>query len=166
MIPSINRREFIALLGSAAAWPLAARAQQGDRVRRIGVLAPGVESGNRNVPAFIQALGDLGWTDGRNVRMDLRWGASDINRIRALAQELVGLKPDAILTNGTPATAALQRETIPIVFSCSRPRYRHWRWAPHRPARLRFRSWTAADPRTILPGPGWREPPIHPGNNG
>src|ERR1700757_5538160 len=74
---------------------------------------------NRRYTGFTQALADLGWTDGRNVRMDLRWGRADINRIRALAQELVGLQPDIILTGGTPATVALQRETrtIPIVFA-------------------------------------------------
>ncbi len=118
----MRRREFIAGLGSAAAWPLAARAQQGDRVRRIGVLMPGDENdpvGKARVSAFTQALADLGWTDGRNVRMDLRWDGGDINRIRALAQELVGLQPDIILTSSTPATVALQRETrtIPIVFA-------------------------------------------------
>ena len=118
----MKRREFIAGLGSAAAWPLAARAQQGDRVRRIGVLMPGDENdpvAKPRLSAFTQALADLGWTDGRNVRMDLRWGGGDINRIRALAQELVGLQPDIILTNATPATVALQRETrtIPIVFA-------------------------------------------------
>jgi putative ABC transport system substrate-binding protein len=117
----LRRREFITVLGGVAAWPLAATAQQGVRVRRIGVLMPGDE--NDPVPrtrlsAFTQALADLGWTDGRNMRMDLRWGGIEINRIRALAQELVGLQPDIILTGGTPPTAALQRETrtIPIVF--------------------------------------------------
>jgi putative ABC transport system substrate-binding protein len=69
--------------------------------------------------AFTQALAGLGWTDGRNMRMDLRWGGDDINRMRALAQELVGLQPDIIVTNATPATVALQRETrtIPIIFA-------------------------------------------------
>ena len=117
----IRRREFITLLGGAAAWPLAARAQQRERMRRIGVLIGGRaenDPGGR-YSAFIQALADLGWTDGRNVRMDPRWGGADINRIRALARELVGLQPDIILTASTPATAALQRETqtIPIVFA-------------------------------------------------
>ena len=116
----MKRRTFIAGLGSAAAWPLAVWAQQADRVRRIGLLAPNDEnnSDKRRYSAFTQALSDLGWTDGRNVRMDLRWGGFDPNRIRALAKELVGLQPDIILTNGTPVTAALQRETftIPIVF--------------------------------------------------
>jgi putative ABC transport system substrate-binding protein len=117
----IRRREFIAGLGGAAGWPLAARAQQGDRVRRIGVLL-GVDENDpvakTYVSALTQALAGLGWTDGRNVRMDLRWGGADINRIRAHAQELVGLQPDVIVVNGTPATNAVQRETrtIPIVF--------------------------------------------------
>jgi putative ABC transport system substrate-binding protein len=120
----IRRCQFITLLGgAAAAWPLAARAQQPERMRRIGVLMGRDENDPLTktfVSAFIQALADLGWTDGRNVRMDLLWGGSgDINRMRALAQELVGLPPDIILTWGTPATVAPQRETrtIPIVFA-------------------------------------------------
>jgi putative ABC transport system substrate-binding protein len=117
----MRRREFIAGIGSAAAWPLAVRAQQGDRVRRVGVLMSGDENDpvqKTRLPAFTQALADLGWTNGRNVRMDVRWGGGDTNRIRALAQELVGLQPDIILTQGTPETVALQRETrtIAIVF--------------------------------------------------
>ena len=110
----MNRREFIMLLDSAAAWPLTARAQQGDRVRRIGVLMPGDENDplwKTRLSAFTQAFADLGWTDGHNVRMDLRWGGTDINRIRALAQELVGLQPDIILTGASPATFAVKRET-------------------------------------------------------
>ena len=90
----IQRREFITLLGGAAAWPLAARAQQDGRVRRIGVLSGGDENDSVRktyVSAFTRALADLGWTEGRNVRVDLRWYGDDINRIRALAQELVGL---------------------------------------------------------------------------
>jgi putative ABC transport system substrate-binding protein len=116
-----RRREFIAGLVGAAAWPMAARAQQDDRVRPIGVLT-GFEENDpltkTYVSAFTQALADLGWTNGRNVRMDLRWGGGDINRMRALAQELVGLQSDVIVTNSTPATVAVQRETqtIPIVF--------------------------------------------------
>src|SRR5215475_5755412 len=118
----MKRREFITLLGGAAAWPLAARAQQGDRVWRVGVLMPYDENEPAWKPrlsAFMQALADLSRTDGRKVRMDVRWGSGDINRIRALAQELAGLYPDIILTGGTPATAAVQRETrtIPIVFA-------------------------------------------------
>jgi len=118
----IRRRAFISLLGGAAAWPLAARAQQGERMRRIGVLMPFDENdpeGKLRYSAFTKALVDLGWADGRNVRIDLRWAGDNTNRIRAVAQELVGLQPEIILTNGTPATAALQRETptIPIVFA-------------------------------------------------
>ena len=118
----IRRRDFIAGLGGAAAWPLAARAQQGDRVRRIGVLM-GLDENDpeakSRLSAFIQSLAGLGWNDGRNVRIDLRWAGGDINRIRPLAQELVGLQPDVILTTGTGTTFALQRETrtIPIVFA-------------------------------------------------
>src|SRR6516165_5430285 len=123
MTIGIARREFITLLGGAAAsWPLAAWAQQGDRVRRIGVLTGADENdplAKTQVSAFTQALAGLGWTEGRNLRMDLRWYGGDINRIRALAHELVGLQPDIIVTNGVPATAAVQRETraIPIVFA-------------------------------------------------
>jgi len=118
----MKRRTFIAGLGSAPAWPLAARAQQGDRVRRIGVLSGGDENdllAKTQVSAFTQALAGLGWTDGRNVRMDVVWGGDDTSRIQALAQELVGLQPDIIVTVGsTAATIAVQRETrtIPIVF--------------------------------------------------
>jgi putative ABC transport system substrate-binding protein len=118
----MRRRDFITLLGGAAAWPLAARAQQGERVRRIGVLMPGDEDApdiKVLTSAFSQALAGLGWTVGRNVRMDIRYHDGDINRIRALAQELVGLQPEVIFAINTPATVALQRETrtIPIVFS-------------------------------------------------
>src|SRR5262244_540154 len=101
MTVPIARRKFVVALGGAAGWPLAARAQQGDRVRRIGVLMPYDENepvAKTYVSAFTRALADFGWTDGRNVRMDLRWYGDDINRIRALAQELVGLQPDIILT--------------------------------------------------------------------
>ena len=91
----IRRREFIAALGSAAVWPLAARAQQTDRVRRIGVLMSGDENDpvyKSRVSAFTQALADLGWRNGRNVQMDPRWHGGNADRIRALAQELVGLQ--------------------------------------------------------------------------
>jgi putative ABC transport system substrate-binding protein len=118
----MKRREFITLLGGAAAWPLAARAQQGARVRRIGVLIGRDENdpeAKARLSAFTQMLADLGWTDGRNVRIDLRFAGGDPNRIRALAQELVGLQPDIILASTTQATVALQRETrtIRIVFA-------------------------------------------------
>src|SRR5262249_49117386 len=115
----MRRREFLGLVGGAAAWPLAARAQQDGRVRRIGVLMPHDENdreGKLRYSAFTEALADLGWTEGRNVRMDLRWASGDINLIRALAQELVSLQPDIIVTSFTLTTVALQRETrtIPI----------------------------------------------------
>jgi putative ABC transport system substrate-binding protein len=118
----IGRRKFIAGLGSAATWPVVARAQQADRVRRIGVLVPGDENDplyKSRVTAITQTLADLGWADGRNARVDLRWAGPDINRIQALAQELIGLQPDIILASSTPGTIAVQRETrtIPIVFA-------------------------------------------------
>jgi putative ABC transport system substrate-binding protein len=92
----ILRRSFITLLGGAAAWPLSARAQQGNRMRHIGVLIGRDENdpvGKTYVSAFTQALAGLGWTVGRNVRMEPRWGRGDIDQIRAFAQELVGLQP-------------------------------------------------------------------------
>jgi putative tryptophan/tyrosine transport system substrate-binding protein len=119
----MRRREFVAGLGSAVALPLASHAQQPARMRRIGVLMPDDEKdpfAKLQLSTFTQALADLGWTDGSNVRMDRRWASgSDINRIRALAQDLVSLQPDVIVLAGTPATVALQRETrtIPIVFA-------------------------------------------------
>ena len=94
MTVPIARRKFVVALAGAAAWPFVARAQQGDRVRRIGVLMAGDENDpeqKRRLSALTKAVADLGWTDGRNVRMDLRWGRGDANRIRALAQELIGL---------------------------------------------------------------------------
>jgi putative ABC transport system substrate-binding protein len=116
-----KRRAFIAGLGIAAAWPVVARAQQPERVRHIGVLMPTDENDpvwKHRISAFTQALADLGWTDGRNMRMDLRWHGDDTSRMRALAQELVGLQSDIIFTESTATTVATQRETrtIPIVF--------------------------------------------------
>jgi putative tryptophan/tyrosine transport system substrate-binding protein len=117
----MRRREFIAVLGGAAAWPVVARAQQTERVRRIGVLIDRGENdldGKAELAGFMQGLAELGWTDGRTLRMDVRWAAGDIDRMRTLARELVALQPDLILSRGTPATAAFQRETrtLPIVF--------------------------------------------------
>jgi putative ABC transport system substrate-binding protein len=117
------RRELITLLGGAAvAWPLAARAQQGDRMRRIGVLNPFAENDpevQANITAFRQALQKLGWTDGRNLRIDYRWGGANPERIRAHATELVALEPDVILVSSPLALQPLQQETrsIPIVFT-------------------------------------------------
>jgi putative tryptophan/tyrosine transport system substrate-binding protein len=106
--------------GGAAAWPLAARAQQGNRVRRIGVLMwlDEKDSGAKSdLSAFTQALAGLGWTEGRNVRVDVRWWGDDINRERALAHELVGLQPDVILVSGGPFAVQRETQTIPIVFA-------------------------------------------------
>ena len=119
----MKRREFITLLGGAAAvWPLAARAQQGDRVKRIGVLmayAEGDLEGEGFVAAFREGLQQLGWAEGRNIRIDLRWAAADEEAMQRFAQELVALQPDLILSQITPTTAALlqQTRTIPIVFA-------------------------------------------------
>ena len=117
----MRRREFVTLLGSAAAWPLAARAQQPDRVRRIGVLTPYAaddREGQARVAALQQGLAELGWIDGRNARIDTRWGAGDSARYRQYAAELVALAPDVIMAVTSPVVAALQRETrtVPIVF--------------------------------------------------
>jgi putative tryptophan/tyrosine transport system substrate-binding protein len=115
----MRRREFITLF--AAAWPLAARAQQPGRMRLIGVLMSVAEDdpeGRAQLAGFIQGLAALGWADGRNLRMEVRWGGGDVNRAQIFAKELVALQPDVILAQGTPVTAALHRETptIPIVF--------------------------------------------------
>jgi ABC-type uncharacterized transport system substrate-binding protein len=117
----VKRREFITLLGgAAAAWPIAARAQQSERVRRIGVLlntaADDPEGQARNT-AFVQALQQLGWTDGRNARIDTRWG-TDAGSTRKYAAELVALAPDVVLASASAATSALQQttRTVPIVF--------------------------------------------------
>jgi ABC-type uncharacterized transport system substrate-binding protein len=118
----MRRREFITLLGgAAAAWPLGARAQQGERVRRIGVLmnaSSDDKDGQARVIAFVQALQELGWTDGRNARIDIRWGAGDAERYRGYAAELIALAPDVILAPTSAVVAALQRatRTVPIVF--------------------------------------------------
>ena len=117
----MNRREFITLLGSAAALPLAAHAQQGERMRRIGVLmtfAADDPTGHTRILRCAQALGQFGWTDGRNVRIDLRWSAGDPERIRKYAAELVALTPDVILTVGSSTTGPLLQatRTVPIVF--------------------------------------------------
>jgi putative tryptophan/tyrosine transport system substrate-binding protein len=118
----VKRREVITLLGGAAAWPLAARAQQGERVRRIGVLmgiAADDAAGQARLAAFLQGLAQLGWIDGRNVRIDFRWGGGDAERNRGLAAELVGLAPDVIMAHSSAAVAPLlqQSRSIPIVFT-------------------------------------------------
>jgi putative tryptophan/tyrosine transport system substrate-binding protein len=119
----MRRREFISLLGGvAAAWPLAARAQQSERMRRIGVLMNTVSDdaeGQARLAAFHQGLQQLGWTVGHNVRIDYRWGGDDAERIRRGAAELVALGSDVILASGTPSVAALRQATdrIPVVFA-------------------------------------------------
>jgi putative tryptophan/tyrosine transport system substrate-binding protein len=119
----LKRREFVTtLLGGAAAWPLAARAQQPERMRRIGVLMGGfVDSdpeGQARVTAFREELQQLGWAEGRNVRIDYRWATSGAELIQRFAKELVALQPNLILANSTPATASLLQQTrsIPLIF--------------------------------------------------
>jgi len=116
----MRRREFVALVGGAAAWPLAARAQQPKRIRRIGSLSgisddPIMQS---RLSAFLQALQQMGWTDGDNLRVDYRWGVGDADRIRKYAAELVALTPDVILASGISATEQLLQasRSVPIVF--------------------------------------------------
>jgi putative ABC transport system substrate-binding protein len=115
----MKRREFISLLGGAAfGWPLVASAQQAGRVRRVGILLGTTASGPEPVPAFVQALRELGWSEGRNVSFEYRAIAGDIDRFRTYAAELVGQAPDVILVQSNPGLAALQQATrsIPIVF--------------------------------------------------
>ena len=118
----MRRREFITLVGGAAVWPLAASAQQGGRVRTIGVLMNFLESdpaGQVGFEAFRDALKKLGWREGSDLRIELRWAESDPDRLRAFAKELVELRPDAIVAGSTAGVVALARETrtIPIVFT-------------------------------------------------
>jgi putative tryptophan/tyrosine transport system substrate-binding protein len=118
----MQRREFITLLGGAVvAWPRAARAQQADRMRRVGVLearAADDREGQARLAVFLQGLQELGWTDGRNVRIDYRWAAADADRYRTYAAELVALSPDVILSSASASVAALLQttRTVPIVF--------------------------------------------------
>jgi putative ABC transport system substrate-binding protein len=117
----MKRRKFISLIGGATvALPFAAGAQQGERVRRVGLLMAFAESdpaARSQVAAFRDALAKLGWTEGHNLQIELRWGAGDPDRIQTLARELVELRPDAVVGQTTPVTDALARETrtIPIV---------------------------------------------------
>jgi putative tryptophan/tyrosine transport system substrate-binding protein len=117
----MRRRDFIKGIVGSSAWPLAARAQQRDRMVRVGALLPAKDddpAARAWLSAFITAFAGLGWSEGRNLRMDVRWGAGDLDRVRMYAKELVASQPDAILVESTPQAAALQRETrtIPIVF--------------------------------------------------
>jgi ABC-type uncharacterized transport system substrate-binding protein len=116
----MKRREFITLIGGAAAWPLAALAQR-ERVRRIGVLMGWADSdpyAQASLTAFLKGLAQLGWTDDRNLRIDLRWAAGDAKLMQKFAKELIALQPEIVLANTTPATKALHKETqtIPVVF--------------------------------------------------
>src|SRR6516225_5139693 len=118
----MRRRDFITLVGCTAAWPIAALAQQAERMRRIGVLMNrGADDplGQTRVAAFQQALQQLGWIDGRNVRIDIRWHENDAERARRYAQELVALAPDIVLAENTVSVMALQHvtRTLPIVFA-------------------------------------------------
>jgi putative ABC transport system substrate-binding protein len=118
----MNRREFIAGLGGAVAWPLVVRAQQPERMRRIGVLMPGTADDaeyQARMGAFLHGLQQLGWTDGRNVQIDIRWAAGDANHIRKYVAELVALAPDVILAPGTTTVGPLLQatHTVPIVFA-------------------------------------------------
>jgi ABC-type uncharacterized transport system substrate-binding protein len=117
-----NRREFITLLGGAAAWPLVARAQQPERMRRIGALmylAADDPDSPTLVAAFARGLQELGWVEGRNIQIEYRWGGGDMDRVRRHAAELVALAPDVILVTSGSALAALQNasRTVPIVFA-------------------------------------------------
>src|SRR6516165_4553874 len=105
----MNRREFITLLGGAAAWPVGARAQQTERVRRIGLLMGTADDreGQARVTALKQGLQELGWTDGGNIQIETRFGGADVGRIRAHAAELVALAPDVLVGHATPGTRAL-----------------------------------------------------------
>src|SRR5262249_8248647 len=118
----MRRREFITLLGGAAAWPLAARAQQGSGVRRIGILMAYAESDREyqsHLAAFREELQKLGWTESRNVQINYRWAALDPASMRRFARELIALQPDLILSSSSPTTASLLQETrsIPIIFA-------------------------------------------------
>ena len=118
----LKRREFMTLLGAATAWPLSVRAQQSDRMRQIGVLMahagddPQVQA---RIAAFQQALATLGWTDGRNVKIDIRWATTNADELRRHAAELVASAPDVILASGTTTAAPLLQatRTVPIVFT-------------------------------------------------
>ena len=118
----IRRREFITLVGGAVTWPLAARAQQGDRMRRLGILMVGAESDPQyqaDVAVFREGLQKLGWVDGQNIRIEVRWAGFDAETMRRYAKELIALQPDLILSNDTPTTATLLQQTrsVPIVFA-------------------------------------------------
>src|SRR5215475_10222801 len=155
----MKRRDFITLLGgAAAAWPLAARAQQADGMRRVGVLMGVADDreGQARVTALKQGLQELGWTAGRNIQIETRFGGGDVGRIRAHAAELVALAPDVIVGQTTPVIRALRQATssIPIVgrrstIPSSRASFRAWR----------IRAGTSQASRSSISkwwGSGWR----------
>jgi putative ABC transport system substrate-binding protein len=120
----VKRREFITLIGGAATWPLAASARQAGSVRRIGILVNGAKADQEmqvRIAAFQRELGQLGWSEGHNVRIDPRFSGADPERLPQLAKELVALNPEVIFVHTTPATKALQKETrtVPIVFAAA-----------------------------------------------
>jgi putative ABC transport system substrate-binding protein len=115
----LKRRQFISLVGGAAAWPLAARAQPGERMKRLGILTSGFEADDSSILAFRDGIRDLGWTEGRNIRIDTRViGTNDLDVTRAVAAELIALAPDVILARPATAVQAVRQltSTIPIVF--------------------------------------------------
>jgi putative tryptophan/tyrosine transport system substrate-binding protein len=117
----MRRRAFISLLGGAATWPLAARAQQPERMRRIGIFmsfAASDPEAQLRIAAFQKGMGDLGWVEGRNLRTEYRWAAGDANSLQGHAKEILRTAPDLILANGTPVVAALQEQggIVPVVF--------------------------------------------------
>src|SRR5262249_50963267 len=122
MTAKMKRRDFVALLGSAAAWPLTARAQQPERMRRIGVLVNNPESDQevqRRIAVFREAIAQFGWVEGRNVRIELRFSGGNYERLPQLVQDMVALQPDVMFVNTTPALKVLQARTrtIPLVFT-------------------------------------------------
>ena len=144
MTAFVRRREVNKLLGGAVAWPLVARAEPADRMRRIGVLmgvAKNDPEGQARVAAFEQGLADLNWADGRNVRIEYRWAAGDVDRIRAYTRELVALAPDVLVGNGTPALRALRDATDSSRLSSS--------WSTTPSARASSRIWRV--PAAISP---------------
>jgi putative ABC transport system substrate-binding protein len=160
----MNRRAFITLLGGAAAWPLAARAQQPERMRRIGVLMPAAADDSEyqaRMAAFLQGLQQLGWADGRNVRIDRRWGGGDADRTRKYAAELVALAPDVVMAFTSVAVASVRQVT----------RTTPTRLSPIRSAPAMSRAWhgravtslALAPSNMPLAGNGWncsnRSPP-------
>ena len=155
----MKRREVIALFGVAATWPLAALAQQSEKMRRIGVLSSLAETDAEAQAwdaAFRKRLVELGWIDGRNIRIDYRWGAGSVDRLRLFARELVQLNPDALVTISTPATAAVQTELAQFRL--------YLRGCPIRLAADLFQAWhiqAVTSPASSILKPQWSESGSH-----